>query len=964
MAGTKDTERAERMEHAGGSDWDRLTDIVAAALDVPIAQQAEVVARLTAGDQALAREVNSLLAHSTQGDSRAGSARMLTGDEAVTAAHRASAMIGQRLGPWQLTAILGQGGMGVVYAAERVDGAYQQRAAVKLLRDGVLNDAAEALLVSERQHLARLDHANIARLLDGGQTAAGQPYLVMEFVEGEPIDVYCAKAQLGLIDRVKLLLPIFEAVQSAHEKLIIHRDIKPANVLATAQGEPKLLDFGVAKLVDATSAPSAATQVALLPFTPRYASPEQIDGQPVTVRTDVYGLGVLAFELLAGNSPFACFARDSTGASAADVLTPWQALDALRTASPRLASVVAANAAPAHARALRGDLETVLMKALARAPSERYASVADFAADLHAFLDGRPVTARAHSAADRAWKFCRRHPVAVPLAASLTVALIATAGVAIWQAARAERNAAEAVARTTALRQIARSMIFDVNDALADGTTAARGKLLSTATQFLDGLNASQNTDLSLKRDTADAFERLGDIAGNASQSNLGDAQAAEAHYRKALILREQLIAAQPEGFAEATGMMKINQRLARMALDRGDAVAAKKLGEAQARWADKAAAQKPDDINAQLAVGEAKLNLATVHYYPGHKSLNDFSGALRLVNEAIAHRGALFDKAKTNPGVVRGYAQPLLLLTQLQLVHGQAADALKTVDRVGPVIDTLWADPSMRTRLAPLKISELRHRGEALVDLGQRDSGLQSLMRATALADEVAAADPRNIFLERRAATTRSALAYHQLRTGQTEAALANSRAYVAVMTRQQAAQPDVLNLRVLGDDSITALIEVLIAAGRADEARALASQQIAGERANAAKTVDAKAPSGSDDSVQIFSVAQAHHWQGMALLAANPHDPQARALLINGVDRIDRALASDPSDANMQRMLAEQRVQAADALRKSDLALACALVVKANEGFAMLKAEQRLSANFAHVAAHAAKRVTECAR
>mgnify|MGYP000997372026 CR=1 FL=1 len=299
------------------------------------------------------------------------------------------------------------------------------------------------------------------------------------------------------------------------------------------------------------------------------------------MRTDVYGLGVLAYELLVGESPFACFApaaiRDG---GAAGTMTPWQALDALRRAVPRRASVVAASALPAHARALRGDLETILARAIAPDATARYTSVAAFADDLRAYLDGRPVQARPAGRVDRAWKFCKRHPFTVSLATTLSVALLTVAAVALWQAARAERAAAEAQTRTVALRQIARTMIFDVNDALAEGTTAARGKLLTAATQFLDGLNAAQSPDLSLKRDTAEAFERLGDIAGNASQSNLGNAHAAEVHYGKALLLREQLLRAHPDGFDEAGGMVKIHQRLARMALDRGAADEARKLAQ------------------------------------------------------------------------------------------------------------------------------------------------------------------------------------------------------------------------------------------------------------------------------------------------------------------------------------------------------------------------------------------------
>ena len=505
-------------------------------------------------------------------------------------------------------------------------------------------------------------------------------------------------------------------------------------------------------------------------------------------------------------------------------------------------------------------------------------------------------------------------------------------------------------------------MIFDVNDALADGTTAARGKLLSTATQFLDGLNAAQSADVSLKRDTAEAFERLGDIAGNASQSNLGNAQAAESHYRKALLLREQLIALQPESFADTTGMVKIHQRLARMALDRGDPVAAKALGEAQARWAERAAAQKPEDINAQLAVGEANISLALVHYYPGRRSLGDYAGALRQIEQAIERRSALYAKAPKDANVVRGFVQPLVMLTQMQLVHGQAAQALQTVNRIGPLIDPIMAEASMRTRLAPLKISELRHRGEAQIDVGDRDLGLRSLTQAVALADEMAAADPRNVFLERRAATTRSSLAYHQLRAGEIEPALANSRAYLAVMTRQLGAQPESANLRLFRYDAMTALVEALIASGRVDEAKALALEQQAIDQAQT-KSATPQAHAKAEDSSHLLSVTQALHWQAMALHAANPKDESASVLIAQAAERIDRTLASDAFDANMQRILAEQRVQAADVLVGFASADVCALIAKANEGFAALKSDGRLSANFARVSARASVRAAECA-
>ncbi|HPV22812.1 MAG TPA: hypothetical protein PLJ65_01445 [Casimicrobium sp.] len=255
-----------------------------------------------------------------------------------------------------------------------------------------------------------------------------------------------------------------------------------------------------------------------------------------------------------------------------------------------------------------------------------------------------------------------------------------------------------------------------------------------------------------------------------------------------------------------------------------------------------------------------------------------------------------------------------------------------------------------------------MRHRGEAQIDIGDRDLGLQSLTQAVALADEMAAADPRNVFLERRAATTRSSLAYHQLRAGEIESALANSRAYLAVMTRQLGAQPESANLRLFRYDAMTALMEALIASGRVDEAKALALEQQAIDQAQT-KSATSQAHLTGEDSSHLLSVTQALHWQAMALHAANPKDESASVLIAQAAERIDRTLASDAFDANMQRILAEQRVQAADVLVGFASADVCALIAKANEGFAALKSDGRLSANFARVSARASVRAAECA-
>ncbi len=419
--------------------WNRIVALFEAAAAMPDDERVGWLDQACGDDQGLRDELRSLLA--SDGDARlraavAGVAAALVADAAT---------VGTRLGPYRLVELLGEGGMGAVWRATRDDDAFRRDVAIKVLRTGLASADAVARFRDERQILAGLDHPGIVRLLDGGTTDSGLPYLVMEHIDGRPLaDV--ARA-LPVPDRVGLVARIADAVQYAHQKLVVHRDLKPANVLVDAHGAPRLLDFGIARLLDEADRDAARTRTGQALLTPAYASPEQARGERATVASDVYGLGAMLYELLAGVPP----QRPSTSLL--------ETLRAICEREPELPSI----AAPALRRELRGDLDNITLRALQKAPGARYPSAAALAEDLRRYLDGRPVRARAATPGYRAAKFLRRHRVGVVVAGATTVALAVATAVSVVQARRAK------VAADVAERQTRELLLEQAVDELAAG---------------------------------------------------------------------------------------------------------------------------------------------------------------------------------------------------------------------------------------------------------------------------------------------------------------------------------------------------------------------------------------------------------------------------------------------------------------------------------------------------------------
>ncbi len=380
---------------------------------------------------------------------------------------------GQSVGAYALESVIGQGGMGTVWLARRTDGRFEGRAAVKFLKVALVGGAGEERFKREGSILARLAHPNIAHLIDAGLSASGQPYLILEYVEGQQIDRYCEQNAIGLEARIRLFLDVLAAVAHAHANLIVHRDIKPSNVLVTREGQVKLLDFGIAKLLEEETGVTVLTREGERALTPAYAAPEQVIGRAVTTATDVYALGILLYLLLTGKHP-----AESALQSPADLIKA-----IVDTEPPRASDLVAPT--DKQRSALRGDLDTIVAKALKKNPAERYASVITFAEDLRRYLRHETISARPDSLAYRAKKFVRRNQAAVALATAAFVTTVAGAVSTVIQARTAR------IERDFALRQLSRAEAinelnsFVLSDAAPSGKPFTVNHLLARAEQLV-----------------------------------------------------------------------------------------------------------------------------------------------------------------------------------------------------------------------------------------------------------------------------------------------------------------------------------------------------------------------------------------------------------------------------------------------------------------------------------------------
>jgi serine/threonine protein kinase len=715
--------------------WQRVEELFLTVADRPAAEREAYLTRVCGGDEELRRELLSLLARDTNEDfiekPIAGVAIGLSpelGDDAA----------GSRIGPYRLTRLVGRGGMGAVYEAVRDDAQFRQQVAIKLIKGGMDSAFVRERFVRERQILASLDHPHIARLFDGGATEDGRPYFVMEFVNGEPITDYCRRRELSLDEKLKLFRDVCSAVQHAHQKLVVHRDLKPSNILVTTDGAPKLLDFGIAKLL--TPDPGEATtrtETAIRLMTPDYASPEQVRGSAITTATDVYSLGVVLYELLTARRPYQF-----------ETYSPFEIERAIcdTEAPPPSEAAREQTGAPAKlARQLAGDLDNIVLMALRKEPGRRYQSVEQFSADLRRYLAGLPVTARPDSFVYRASKFARRHRVAVVAAAlvllSLLGGIIATTLAA--RQARAERDRAER--RFAQVRTLANTFLFDVHDKIQNvpGTIEARALVAKTALNYPDNLAQEAAGDRLLEWELAVAYQKMGDVQGDPWAPNIGQSQEAMQSYQKSLKLALRLS-------RNGANDLKMSRLLAQnyfklgalQALSGGKTAARETLGQAVA------AAEKLEEQTRELQdltlLQNCLMRLGDVYLNTGDpvSALTQYRREMRLSERRVTE----FPDDRSQLSLAMSHTRLPEALISLgeapeALSHYRKALALHDDLLAGHAADPLYLRPRMITLIWLGNLSG----NPRFINLGDARAALQYYGAALALSEQMAALDLKN---------------------------------------------------------------------------------------------------------------------------------------------------------------------------------------------------------------------------
>ena len=716
------------------SYWETVEAILADAAEVNGPQRAALLEARCAERPELRAEVESLLAaHDRAPEWIAPATRPANADATADTA------VGGHIGAFRLIERLGDGGMGTVFLAERADGAFDQRVAIKVIGSWLREADAIARFRVERQILASLQHPNIVTLLDGGVTQEGQPYLVMEYVDGLPITRYCATRALTVHQRLTLFRHVCGAVHFAHGHLIVHRDLKPANLLVTATGVPIVLDFGVAKLLDTPAGSADATRTGLLPgpLTPNYASPEQLRGLPITTACDVYALGVLLYELLTGTRPY-----DATGKTIDEVLAVATARS--RASRPSAAPVDSSAPPPIERRLLRGDLDAIVLKAMDPDPARRYTSASELADDVGRFLARRPIVAREVSFAYLARKMASRHRVATVVGVVSLVAVIAMLGVAIWQRQTARRAQARAEARFADVRQLANALIFKIHDAVEPlaGSTPVRQVIVAEGLKYLDGLGA-ESREPALALELAKAYRRIGNIQGSEGDSNLGDRAAAIASLEKGLAALSLALPSDDPAPLALEGA-QINLELSQALIDVGrhdEALAAvhtaERTAEALARGSSVASdaeatlADVYSTLSSILDVKETlpyRMKALEIREKKLAQQPNDLS---RQRNAALAAKyvGAYYDKFNDFPRALEYYSRA------------------RTLDEA-----RLAAQPA--DRLAQFDIAiDVSNIAGVQSSIGQDDKALEHYLKSLAIRRHLADTDPKDAFMRSRVA-------------------------------------------------------------------------------------------------------------------------------------------------------------------------------------------------------------------
>jgi len=893
--------------------WEKVKDLFGSAVELDPSQRSAFLREACGADESLRAEVESLLASyertaaSQANPSPATDPRLLT-----------ETLIGRRLGSYQVLHEIGHGGMAVVYAAVRADDEYRKRVAIKVVLPGLDSEDIVRRFRNERQTLATLDHPNIVRLLDGGSTDGGLPYLVMEYVDGLPIDEYCKTRRLSTGDRLTLFRLVCGAVQYAHQNLVVHRDLKPSNILVTADGTPKVVDFGIAKLLNPeAAAQTVLTQPQMRPMTLDYASPEQFRGHPITTATDIYSLGVVLYELLTGKHPYDLQQRSPVEIeriiSEVEPDKPSAAVRQMEPGDGHVTDEVATRSGGLDrddtsekvSRHLRGDLDNIVLMALRKEPQRRYASVEQLSEDIRRHLEGLPVIARTPTLRYRSAKFVRRHKVGVAAVATVTASLLLGIVVTTREARVAER-------RFEDVRQLADALLFKLDPAVKDlpGATPARQLIVQEALTYLHGLARDAGGNAELQGDLAEGYLRVGEVQHGGYHANLGDADGALASYRKAGSIAAALARRQPANLAAKRYLARSEQGIGVVLLMTGHATQGVDTLRRAISGFETLITAEPRDT-------ESAFHLADSYNALGDglgsgaiaNNLGDLQAALESYQKALAlyeHLSAAYPSSRNfNAGVAVGTAK----IGETQAAAGDSTGALESYGKARVAYEALTrAEPNnaqYRSNLGGI-IQRIAH---VRLNAGNTAAALADLNRLLEMDRELAAADPSNV-----KAQDGLFLAYFHL--GRVlegidrGRAAKNYRMALRVIASLAAAQPSNLQVRAHLAGALVRLGDLLSKAGDRSEGPSLIARGVAAQ-----KSLADRREASSDEMSDYVSM----------LLSCNPGRPcDAAAALPYARRMVGKSREQDPESLETLALTYWQAGDPADAVATEQKAVA----------------------------------------
>jgi len=725
--------------------WEKIETYFHEALKLNLAERETFLYKLAAENSGLAATVKQLL------DSHFESEHFLESpifDDIISYPN-------ERIGSWKIDRQIGKGGMSTVYLAERADGSFSRRVAIKFLHGFAPGKELYSRMRAEQKILASLDHPHICRLLDAGIHSSGRPYFIMEFVDGQRIDEWCVNNQLPIRQRLELFVQVCEAVSYAHQRLIVHRDIKPSNILVDRTGSVKLLDFGIAKIVENKQQESPVTKAGADIMTPEFASPEQFQNQPITTAADVYALGLLLYLMLTDLLPFN-FDGKSTfeiGKIVTDrnPVKPSEKVSELFHSSTKSNSYK--NITPRQlSKQLRGDVDNIILKALRKDPLRRYQSAEQLKNDILNYIQNRPVSAQRDSFAYVSKKFIIRHKTPVIATCIAALLLIGLTLFSFRQANVAESQRQIAEQRTENIRGMANSLIFDLHDSVVNlpGSTPIRENIVAEAVSYLDQLASTGSADPPLLLDLAVAYQKIGDVQGNPTNSNLGRPTDALESYQKGLGFVQTVLDSEPDHVRGRELLANIYEKTADVQGELGN------LSEAHASMLNSMGIYKnlseefPNNQYRQFSYTISLIKLGDLTGNPNFSNLGEREEALRIYQAAESVLLPIYNQQPNNVDYLK----------YMGILYERIGTVYESEQYIEEALWSFEESMELRQKLlerSPFNTEFLRESAvshEKMADVfknqNQLDRSLHHYMQAHSLFYRLAEADPENSLAQR----------------------------------------------------------------------------------------------------------------------------------------------------------------------------------------------------------------------